>query len=101
VRDANLDELANTRMADLAQVRDNDYLKVAASSLEAIPDKLSTATAFRKNGGKFQDHSKHTPHWHFSFAFTGVTKLVEEYQADVGFSCGTSVTNSVCAEGRL
>jgi hypothetical protein len=89
-RDCIVPALLDEMTPDKAQhyfIKDLDTLlqgKLRQRGIQALPE-----SAFPQKWREIQNHSKHTPYWHFSFAFTGVTKPGEEYQADVGFSCGT------------
>jgi hypothetical protein len=58
--------------------------KLRERGVEALPE-----SAFPQKWREIQSHSHNTPYWQFSFLFTGVTKPGEEYQAVVGFHCGT------------
>ncbi|HMD73335.1 MAG TPA: hypothetical protein VKG05_05690 [Steroidobacteraceae bacterium] len=58
--------------------------KLRERGVKALPE-----SAFPQKWLEIQNHSLHTPYYQFSFLFTGVTKPGEEYQAGVGFHCGT------------
>jgi len=46
-------------------------------------------TAEPKSALALTNRTQHTHYWNFSFAFTAVLKTDEEYEAEVGFHCGT------------
>ena len=58
--------------------------KLRERGIRALPE-----SAFPLKWRAIQNRSRNTPYWHFSFAFTDVAKPHEEYQAFVGFHCGT------------
>src|SRR5271166_5080151 len=58
--------------------------KLRQLGVKALPE-----SAFPEKWREMQNHSHNTPYYDFSFAFIGVTKPGEEYQAGVGFHCGT------------
>jgi hypothetical protein len=62
--------------------------KLGQRGIRALP-----GAVFPKKWRLVQNHSGNTPYWHFSFAFTGVAKPGEEYEASVGFQCGSRCTS--------
>jgi hypothetical protein len=58
--------------------------KLDQRGIRALP-----GSEFPQKWRLIQNHSGTTPYWHFSFAFTGVTRPGEEYEAYVGFHCGS------------
>ena len=58
--------------------------KLAEHGVTALPE-----SAFPKKITELQNHTSHTSYWHFSFLFTAILKPNEDYEARIGFSCGT------------
>jgi hypothetical protein len=89
-RDCIVPALLDEMSADKSQhyfIKDlDDHLqsRLRQRGIQALP-----GSAIPKKMREIQNHSLHTPYWQFSFIFTGVIKPGLEYQADVGFHCGT------------
>ena len=81
-----LDEMAPDKARHYFIQDLDSYLqgKLREHGVEALPE-----SDFPQKWREMQNHSHNTPYWQFSFAFTGVTKPGEEYQAFVEFHCGT------------
>lgn len=81
-----LDEMLPLRMENL-YVSDMDRrlaAKLAQHGVIALPE-----SALPKKIRELQNHTQHTSYWDFSFAFLAILKPNEEYEAGIGFHCGT------------
>jgi hypothetical protein len=84
-----LDEMVSLAQKGTEHIYVADMDKELQAKLAEHGVFTSPESAFPEDVKELQNYTHNTSYWHFSFRFTAVLKPNEEYEARIGYHCGS------------